>query len=180
VTSSACRSALVVVAAEADPVVREWRERFQPAAVARRLPPHLTILFPFVPVAQLDDAVSSLLGRLYAPFRPFAYELASVESFPDAAWLAPVPSAPFHELVAAARTAVPALPPYGDPEHVVVPHCTVGVEDDPTRVAEMVRELREGLGPRLPIRCRADEVVLLAEDVDGTWARRGAFPLRGG
>jgi hypothetical protein len=90
-----------------------------------------------------------------------------------------VPSAPFHELVAAARTAFPALPPYGHPEHVVVPHCTVGVDDDPTRVAEMVRELRNVLGPRLPIRCRADEVVLLAEDVDGTWARRGAFPLRG-
>jgi hypothetical protein len=54
------------------------------------------------------------------------------------------------------------------------------VDDDPTRVAEMVRELRKVLGPRLPIRCRADEVVLLAEDVDGTWARRGAFPLRGG
>jgi hypothetical protein len=54
------------------------------------------------------------------------------------------------------------------------------VDDDLARVAEMVRELREGLGPQLPIRCRADEVVLLAEDADGTWAWRGAFPLRGG
>jgi hypothetical protein len=43
----------------------------------------------------------------------------------------------------------------------------------------MVQALREGLGPRLPIRCRADEVALLAEEVDGTWARRDSFPLRG-
>jgi 2'-5' RNA ligase len=179
VTSGGRRSALVVVAAEADPVVGEWRERYNPAAVARRLPAHLTILFPFVPVADLDEAVLSRLGDAYAPLRPFAYDLASVESFPDAAWLAPVPAAPFHELVEITRHAFPGLPPYGDPEHVVVPHCTVGVDDDPTRVAQMVRELREGLGPRLPIRCRAEQVVLLAEDVDGTWARRAAFPLRG-
>jgi hypothetical protein len=43
----------------------------------------------------------------------------------------------------------------------------------------MVRELRENLGPRLPIRCRADELVLLGEEPGGTWARREAFPLVG-
>lgn len=174
------RSALVVVAAEAERVVGEWRERYQPAAVAKRLPPHLTILFPFVPVTELDDAVLARLGRMYAPVRPFGYELTSVESFPDVAWLAPMPAAPFHELVEITRHAFPELPPYGDPGHVVVPHCTVGTDDDPERVVDMVRALREGLGPRLPIRCRADEVALLAEEVDRTWARRDAFALRGG
>ncbi len=59
------------------------------------------------------------------------------------------------------------------------PHCMIGTDDDPARVEVMVRELREGLGPRLPIRCRADEVVLLGEKPDGTWARREAFPLDG-
>lgn len=178
-TSGGRRSALVVVAAEADPVVGEWRERYNAAAVARRLPAHLTILFPFVPVTDLDDAVLTRLADAYAPLRPFAYDLASVESFPDAAWLAPAPAAPFHELVEITRHAFPGLPPYGDPEHVVVPHCTVGTDDDPKRVDAMVRTLRERLGPRLPIRCRADEVVLLAEEAEGTWARRAAFPLRG-
>ena len=124
-------------------------------------------------------SVLTELRRLYAPSRPFAYELATVESFPDAAWLAPVPAEPFHALVEIAREAFPALPPYGDPGHVVVPHCTIGTDDDPARVELMVRELRENLGPRLPIRCRADELVLLGEEPDGTWARREAFPLGG-
>ena len=174
------RSALVVVAAEAEPMVAEWRLRYQPKAVEHGLPAHLTILFPFVPATEIDDERLKELRRLYAPVRPFAYELASVESFPDAAWLGPVPAEPFHALVDRARQAFPALPPYGDPEHVVVPHCTVGTDDDPERVLDMVRALREGLGPRLPIRCRADEVALLAEEVDRTWARRDAFALRGG
>ena len=174
------RSALVVVAAEAEAVVGEWRRRYQPESVERGIPPHLTILFPFVPATEVDDDLLAELRRRYAPVRPFSYDLASVESFPDAAWLAPAPAEPFHELVGIARQAFPALPPYGDPEHVVVPHCTIGTDDDPERVRAMVRELREGLGPRLPIRCRAEEVVLVGEQANGTWMRSEAFPLQGG
>jgi 2'-5' RNA ligase len=180
VTPADRRTALVVVAAEAHPVVDDRRLRYQREAVERGLPPHLTILFPFVPATEVDDALLVELQELYAPFRPFAYELASVESFPDAAWLAPVPAGPFHDLIDATLAAFPARPPYGDPAHVVVPHCTVGTDDDPERVEAMVRELRVGLGPTLPIRCRAGEVVLLGEGVDGMWTRRGSFPLHGG
>jgi 2'-5' RNA ligase len=173
------RSALVVVAAEAEVVVGEWRLRYERESVERGIPPHLTVLFPFVPAIAIDDDTLVELRRLYAPVRPFGYELASVESFPDAAWLAPVPAEPFHELVARARRAFPALPPYGNPEHVVVPHCTIGTDDDPERVEAMVRELHERLGPCLPIRCRANEVVLVGEQAHGSWVRHEAFPLRG-
>jgi 2'-5' RNA ligase len=173
------RSALVVVAAEAEPVVGEWRRRYLRESVRRGIPPHLTILFPFLPAQEIDAQVLAQLGRLYAPVQPFAYELASVESFPDAAWLAPVPAEPFHELVGIARRAFPAFPPYGNPEHVVVPHCTIGTDADPAGVEVMVRELRERLAPRLPIRCRADEVVLVGEQANGSWVRHGAFPFVG-
>lgn len=174
------RSALVVVAAEAEPVVGESRRRYLRESVERGVPPHLTILFPFVPATEIDGDLLMRLQRLYARLRPFSYDLASVQSFPDAAWLAPVPAEPFHELVGLARRAFPTLPPYGNPEHVVVPHCTIGTDDDPGRVEAMARELREGLGPRLPIRCRAEEVVLVGEQANGMWVRHAAFPLRGG
>ena len=174
------RSALVVVAAEAEAVVGEWRLRYQRESVERGIPPHLTVLFPFVPATAIDDDTLAELRRVYEPVRPFGYELASVESFPDAAWLAPVPAEAFHELVARARRAFPALPPYGNPAHVVVPHCTIGTDDDPGRVAAMVRELRERLGPDLPIRCRANEVVLVGEQANGTWVTHEAFPFQGG
>ena len=62
----------------------------------------------------------------------------------------------------------------------VVPHCTIGTDDDPERVEGIVRVLRERLRPRLPSRCRAGEVVLLGEQANGLWARREAFPFAGG
>ena len=173
------RSALVVVAREAEPVVGEWRRRYLRESVERGIPPHLTILFPFVPASEIDDATLAALRRLYAPVAAFDYELASVESFPDAAWLAPVPPEPFLDLVARTRGAFPDRPPYGDPGHVVIPHCTVGVDEDPERLGAMVRELRERLAPTLPIRCHADEVSLVGELSDGTWVTRESFPLAG-
>ena len=51
------RSALVVVATEAEPVVSEWRARYHRESVKRRIPPHLTVLFPFVSPAELGDGV---------------------------------------------------------------------------------------------------------------------------
>lgn len=173
------RSALVVVAREAEPVVREWRLRYLRESVERGIPPHLTVLFPFAPGGEIDEAVLASLRSLYASVRPFAYELASVEAFPDAAWLAPRPVEPFLELVARTREAFPAYPPYGDTAHVPVPHCTLGVDDDPERVEAMVRELRERLRRSLPIRCRAAEVSLVGERADGTWITRYAFPFEG-
>jgi hypothetical protein len=121
------RSALVVVAVEAEAVVGEWRLRHQRESVERRIPPHLTVLFPFVPATAIEDDTLAELRRLYAPVRPFGYELASVESFPDAAWLAPAPVQPFHELVARARRASRA-PPYGAGNGR--PH-TIGIDGGP-------------------------------------------------
>ncbi len=64
------RSALVVVAHEAEQLVREWRLRYLRESVEHGIPPHLTILFPFVAGDDIDDRVLETLRRLYAPVRP--------------------------------------------------------------------------------------------------------------
>jgi hypothetical protein len=113
-----------------------------------------------------------------APVRPFAFELTRVDAFPGAVWLAPEPVAPFLDLIAAARSAYPGLPPYGDPAHVPVPHCTIATVD--ARDADgIVRELRRELAPHLPVRCHATELTLLAEDSDGMWHVHATFPFEG-
>ena len=75
------RSALVVVATEAEPVVAEWRLRYHRHSVERRIPPHLTVLFPFVAQPQVRDELLHELGRLYAPLPSFTYDLVSVEAW---------------------------------------------------------------------------------------------------
>lgn len=173
------RSALVVIAGEADPVVHTARSRYLRESVARHIPPHVTILFPFVHAPDIDDRTIDRLRRLYAPVPPFPYRLVSVDSFPDAAWLAPEPEEPFLDLVARTREAFPGHPPYGDHDHVVVPHLTLGVAHDDSQLEAMVRELREMLRPSLPIRGRAARVSLVGERPDGMWVLHESFPLLG-
>ncbi len=178
-SAGAPRTALVVVADDAEEATAPSRRRHDPLSVARRLPAHITILFPLVPVVELDDDLLEALRALYRPFAPFAYRLARVESFTTVAWLAPEPKAPFLELIARTSAAFPDHPPYGDPTLEPVPHCTVGVAEDPGRLQPILRELRGGLEPLLPIRCDARDVTLLAEREDGTWAVHSRFRLEG-
>ena len=182
-TGEPSRTALVVVADAVDETLAPWRRRFHAWSAERGIPAHLTILFPFVPASRVDGELLASLRTLYAPVAPFAYELARVESFPGVAWLAPEPAAPFLDLIAAARAAFPDDPPYGDPTLEPVPHCTVGGdmgdEDDDRTLAAMLAELRDGLGPSLPLACRAEAATLLVEQADGTWARGPAFPFEG-
>lgn len=56
---------LDITVSEADPVLREWRARFDPAA-AIGLPPHVTVLYPFLPDDRIDDAVIANLAALFA------------------------------------------------------------------------------------------------------------------
>ncbi|MGE5275148.1 MAG: 2'-5' RNA ligase family protein [Verrucomicrobiota bacterium] len=83
---TARRTALVVVVDE-EPVVEDFRRRFDPA-VQRRIPADVTIVFPFA----VPDAVdAAALRRLYAAAPPFGFEVARVERFPEHVWLAAEP-----------------------------------------------------------------------------------------
>ena len=141
--------------------------------------PSGTALVVVADAADVDDDLLARLRSLYASTAPFAYALTRVDSFPGVAWLAPEPTAPFLELIGRTTAAFPDCPPYGDPALEPVPHCTVGVVDDPTELPPVLEALREGLEPLLPIRCEARDVALLAERDDGSWAVHTRFPLEG-
>ena len=86
-------------------------------------------------------------------------------------------------LIAATRAAFPDHPPYGDPTLEPVPHCTVGGdagdEDDERTLAAMLAELRDGLGPSLPLACRAEAATLLVGAGRRHLGRGPAFPFEG-
>jgi hypothetical protein len=82
VTPEPRRTALVVAPAEAQPRVAEARRRW--AEPDRGIRPHITLLFPFVAAAEVDDETLAEVGRLYAATRPFAFTLRSVDCRADA------------------------------------------------------------------------------------------------
>jgi 2'-5' RNA ligase len=163
----------------ADPLVAPWRSRGDPGIVTRRIPTHITVLFPFVPARALDETLRTRLRALLAPMEPIDYALTSVESWPGTVFLAPEPAAPLVELIERVRRAFPDRPLYGDPSLDPAPHVTIATESDPDRLERLTLDLRERLADRLPLACRADVVWLMEERPDGTWHRIDAFPLEG-
>ena len=78
--------------------------------MARRLPPHITILFPFARATAVDDDLGADLAAHFAAFEPFEAALTRVGRFDGFVWLAPEPRDRFVELIIATVRALPGVP----------------------------------------------------------------------
>lgn len=137
----ATESAVVVRVPDADPLVAGHRARLDPSA-AWGVPAHVTVLYPFVPPADLDDGVLARVAAVAAGVAPFTCRFATTGWFGDeVVWLAPDPSDPFDRLTQHLVDAAPGYPPYGGAFDDVVHHLTLGQGADPAdlrRAAEVV------------------------------------------
>jgi hypothetical protein len=158
------RTGLIVPIPEAEPQVGELRLAHDSSA-ARGVPAHVTILFPFLDTADLDEAA---IADLIAEFPAFDFVLDRVERFADGVtWLHPAPSLPFVDLTAAVWQRWPERPPYEGAFDEVIPHMTIS-------------ETPIDVQLELPIVARAREVMLIEEDEpSGRWVARLHLPLLG-
>ena len=96
---------IVITVPESDELVRAVRERYDPAR-AFGVPPHVTVLFPWLSQPSVTDEQLAALAELAAATPAFDAALTHVRRFPGVAWLAPRPS---DALVVAGGVALVAL-----------------------------------------------------------------------
>ena len=164
-----------MAAPEAAPVVDGWRERTCYAKPSAGVPPHVTILFPFVPASSVTEELLDELRRLFATVGSFVVSLEETARFGTVLYLAPRPLDPFVALTEAVVGAYPHCPPYGGAFEDVIPHLTVAEGD-----RETLDEAEQEVLGALPITTYVAEVVLLEElEPDSArWEVRATFPLR--
>ena len=115
-------SAVLVEVPEAEPVVGEWRRRHTydgPLGV----PPHVTLLFPFVPAERLTEDVEERLAGLLGIARAFDAAFARTARWPSLLYLEPQPSErfsavmrpPWRSMIQAAMARPRPVPPPGAP-----------------------------------------------------------------
>jgi 2'-5' RNA ligase len=136
-------TALICRVPESERYIARYRERYDPSA-RRNVPAHVTILYPFVPLAAIDASVVARLREIAAGIRCFDYRLAQTRRFPVALYLAPDPDHSFSALTDAVWRAFPDHPPFEGKFDTVVPHVTVAHGDEP-QLCEIEVELRIAL-----------------------------------
>lgn len=169
------RTALIVPVPEAEPAVAAHRDRLDRSA-AWGVPAHVTVLFPFLPPAEIDASVHAALGKITAGVPAFFLTLRRIAWFGErVVWLAPEPADPFRRLTAAVTARWPAAPPYEGEFEDVVPHLTIGHRHP---VAEL-QAAADDVARHLPIRARAGTVRLIAGRIEpgATWSTLADFPL---
>jgi 2'-5' RNA ligase len=153
-------TAVIVPIPVAEAIVAAHRRRLDPAATWG-VPAHVTVVFPFVRYAELDEDVLNRLAEALQPVGAFTCVFARVEWFGDqVVWLAPEPDAPFRQLTRVVWDAFPEYPPYRGAHLDVVPHLTIG-GPLPGAPAELRAAEAEVL-PKLPFTAVVNQVLVMA------------------
>jgi 2'-5' RNA ligase len=122
------------------PAGLERRRRRSIADAADGVPAHLTLLYPFVDPAELDDAIRGRIAAVAANHEPFDYRLVGEARWPDTVYVAVAPADPFVTLQADLGAAFPDYPIYGEPAgFAFVPHVTIAEgpsTEDPATAAD--------------------------------------------
>jgi 2'-5' RNA ligase len=161
------------------PAAVEAVRRREVASARAGAPAHVTLLFPFVPAAELDDVWLTRVAAVIAAEPAFEVTFTSARIWepgggaPEGvAWLDPEPAAPFVRLTEALGRAFPDFRPYGGLHDTIVPHLTIA-SDDRSQLADA----RAAAASVLPFRRRVSRTILIVEGRDGRWRTRRRFPL---
>jgi 2'-5' RNA ligase len=168
------RQSAVFVSVAAVELVGEFRARHQPRAVARRLPPHITVLPPFWREVDSDKQLNEAFEQHFATIEPFAAELARLDRFSRHVWLAPEPRERFVELISGTRARFPELVRAGELEPV--PHLTIAETGKGESTRAIAERAEQELGQRLPFAFTVGDAGLFEVRPEG-WHELRRFTL---
>jgi 2'-5' RNA ligase len=136
----------------------------------------VTVLFPFLPLAEVTPAVLHVLGEIFAAEPAFELTLAELRRFAeDVLWLAPEPAEPFRRLTNAVWRVWPHRPPYGGAYDEVTPHLTIAEHACGAAFDEIAADVARALPRATPV--SAGQLLAVG---DGGWSTRATFPFGAG
>ena len=164
-------TAVLLCVPEADELVGPWRDKGDPSASAG-VPAHVTLLYPFLDRALVDEGVVAELDWFFRGVDAFAVRFDAVGEFADAGvlYLDPEDGA-LDDLAAALARRWPETPPYAGA--VEKPHAHLTVVR--TANAAMRAEAAAAMEPGLPLAATAAQAALWQCDDDGQWSEVHVF-----
>jgi len=167
-------SVVLIPALDVGQPVWDLRLKYDPSAAAG-VPPHITLMFPFVPPPDLTEPMIDTLEILIGNTTAFQFSLTRVKEFEQGiVFLEPEPANPFIELTTGISRRFGLLPYGGDFGSEPVPHLTVGILENVSARRQLVKELS---GP-VPIVVEAEEAWLMVGSNASRWNVVRQMPFR--
>jgi len=137
------------------------------------MPPHVTVLSPFLPIGAIDADVRETLRTTCATFPPFAFTLARLRSFADTGvlYLEPEPV----EALLALQRAIAAACRVVAPDSPVFHLTLAGLH--PGGLDPIAEEFVRRFGAQLPMAAQATQVCLF-ELRGAVWLEQACFALQ--
>jgi 2'-5' RNA ligase len=167
------QTGLVIPVQAADALLAAVGTRY-PGTVREGVPAHVSLLYPFVAAAELDERVSGALGELVAEQAPMPVQLAECYHREGFVALRPDPIDGLRELISKTHRRWPDVVPYEGAYRDVEPHVTVALRCSEETAVTIEREVTA----RLPLSAELREAWLVA--FEGQWLVRGRFEFGAG
>ncbi len=166
-------SAILAPIPEAESLVGELREQYDPRS-AQGVPTHITILFPFKHPDEIKEEDIMNLRTAIVPYQQFDFEFSHVNTYPGVVFLEPTNRDRFISITKKLVEVFPGNLPYGGQFPNINPHLTIGHKlgdrfEECSQKAELI-------GPKLPLRARARNILLMTSQ-NGKWTVRERFFL---
>jgi 2'-5' RNA ligase len=174
--SVTAESAILVALPELHEFTERWRSACEvagdpPRPLSEVVPPHITVLVPWVPDPKAPRAVAAL-REVAATSSPFEISFDSVAVWDDLVLFEPE-SDRLDGLLSEVWEKFPDHPPYDGQFETVHPHVTVS-----TQGGEAVgAEVRDALAQRGDFTVRVGELSTWQRGSDGIWQQLDTFPL---
>jgi 2'-5' RNA ligase superfamily len=159
-----------------DPELSRAHRELYPERIPERIPFSLTLLYPWLPAAEVTDDELEELRSFFAARPPLEFELTHVTEFPGlVAYAAPEPDDELRSTMRALWAKYPQCPPYGRPGSDPAPHATLTRYANPENAT--FEQARERVEPLLPARCVVTEATLQDEYEPDRMRIRATFPF---
>lgn len=173
------QSALLLLVPATETAISAHRRRYD-AAARDGVPAHVTIAYPFKPVAHLTEHDRQRLAAVIATHAPFDISFSRTGWFGDEVlFLEPDNPTPLADLIRHVGDSFPDFPIYGGIHADVHPHATIGH----TVARHLLEDAEAAVLPSLPITQRATEIQLWQGNPpasgEGAWERVASFDLSG-
>jgi hypothetical protein len=166
------QTGLVIPVPAADGLLASVGAR-HPGTVREGVPAHVSLLYPFVAAAELDEQVISALSELFAEQVPIPVEFGKCYRHDGFVALHPEPIDGLARLLSETRRRWPDVVPYEGLYGDVEPHVTVAMRAS----EEVAVTIEQEVTAELPFSAELGEAWLVA--FEGRWSLRGRFEFGG-